>query len=727
MCRARRSGRSQPTQVDKIPFDRQQAEKYVEVLFGSKDAVVTFQTFWDDKTKEKQQPHPGWLHGTLSQHWETLAVRNEAGHGIFVMMNEGDGKGRSGPNVVAARYIFTDDDESVCRAYDQGALPTMVTRSARGPHSYWKLQKGEPLAEFTQTQKHLANYFKTDPAVSDVARVMRVAGFFHMKNPANPVLVEIVEAHPERQYTMEDLRNVYVVAEPESVPKKKNSSSVEHARAFIETQPPAIQGKGGDAHTFSICCTVVRGFDIEDDDDALIALADWNKRCEPPWAENDLRRKVADARVKGQEPLGGRLGGKTDDNPFTGFGERKMVQHCVPVLNKRFVLLRLADGSERLFSVNDKREVALLQNDTLLVQALHDRLKTTFGRLPPKGLLTSAIGLWMRETKVITEEPEPFCFKADHRLCFRYFDWEPMAGEYGAWKEFLDRLSDPGAFMAFVWSCFEKDNRSRQYLWLRGNGQDGKSSILGVLQEVFGPASASLNNAHIKSQSQFLGSLVYGKRLVTYPDCKNQRFGMSEFVRSLTSGDQVPIEFKHKTPFTARLYAKLFVASNAPPQIGGEKADQSRMIFIEVAASKSTDDPTWTTRLRTELPAFLWACKVAYAERCPKGGDISISDKSEALKAKIAVEFEERFHDVFEERFIADPNCATEAKFVSAALRAEGLNNNEIADFKAWMARMHGVVFKPTNKVRLYRGLRLNTDHPDAVLTAAALDAANEK
>ena len=84
--------------------------------------------------------------------------------------------------------------------------------------------------------------------------------------------------------------------------------------------------------------------------------------------------------------------------------------------------------------------------------------------------------------------------------------------------------------MAFVWSTFVKGSRSRQYVWLRGNGQDGKSKVLGVLQGVFGPAAAGINNTLFQKGNQFLFSAIYGKRLVIYADCKNAKFGMTEFV-----------------------------------------------------------------------------------------------------------------------------------------------------------------------------------------------------
>ena len=62
-------------------------------------------------------------------------------------------------------------------------------------------------------------------------------------------------------------------------------------RAYAAGTPVAIQGKGGDRQTFSLVCALTHGFCL-DDDAALILLLEWNRGCEPPWEEDDLRRKI---------------------------------------------------------------------------------------------------------------------------------------------------------------------------------------------------------------------------------------------------------------------------------------------------------------------------------------------------------------------------------------------------------------------------------------------------
>ena len=78
------------------------------------------------------------------------------------------------------------------------------------------------------------------------------------------------------------------------------------ARAYdyLARVPRAIAGQHGDLHTFRVCCRIVRGFALADDD-AVAVLRAWNARCEPPWSDAALRAKVRHARQYGREPVGG--------------------------------------------------------------------------------------------------------------------------------------------------------------------------------------------------------------------------------------------------------------------------------------------------------------------------------------------------------------------------------------------------------------------------------------
>jgi hypothetical protein len=143
----------------------------------------TFQTF--DESGLKRTRLSRILHGSLDEHAPALMQLNSQGAGVYVMVNAGDGAGRSASNVKAIRALFADLDGSPLAPVRAFSLrPHMVVESSPGRwHAYW-LADGVPLAEFKPLQKAIAERFASDPKVCDLPRVMRLPGFLHNKGKA---------------------------------------------------------------------------------------------------------------------------------------------------------------------------------------------------------------------------------------------------------------------------------------------------------------------------------------------------------------------------------------------------------------------------------------------------------------------------------------------------------------------------------------------------------------
>ena len=70
--------------------------------------------------------------------------------------------------------------------------------------------------------------------------------------------------------------------------------AVMRAIRFLEDEPPAIEGEGGDTHTYRTCCAL-RDLGISADMTLDLLVSIWNPRCEPPWDDQELSRKVENA------------------------------------------------------------------------------------------------------------------------------------------------------------------------------------------------------------------------------------------------------------------------------------------------------------------------------------------------------------------------------------------------------------------------------------------------
>lgn len=159
----------------------------------------TFQIFADDKTTAVK---PCIIHTRQFADVAQRLVRlNDAGAGIFIMVNAGDGRGRSAKNVTRVRALFVDGDDVPIPAMWH-RCPDMVCwrEDTPGPvamrwHAYWLTKPGEiPLDRFEACQRRLAAHYKTDPGIHDLPRVMRVPGFLHGKAEPQPVYCYCMES-----------------------------------------------------------------------------------------------------------------------------------------------------------------------------------------------------------------------------------------------------------------------------------------------------------------------------------------------------------------------------------------------------------------------------------------------------------------------------------------------------------------------------------------------------
>jgi hypothetical protein len=66
------------------------------------------------------------------------------------------------------------------------------------------------------------------------------------------------------------------------------------AMAYLERVPGAFAGQRGHDHTFNTALKLVKGFGLSNTA-ALSLLTKWNRRCNPPWTVNELKRKILQA------------------------------------------------------------------------------------------------------------------------------------------------------------------------------------------------------------------------------------------------------------------------------------------------------------------------------------------------------------------------------------------------------------------------------------------------
>lgn len=174
----------------------------VDFLKNFKDFML--QTF-DDREYVEEKDKSLITAGLPSQYsWDRLYDLNKRGAGIFFTVNQFP-LGKRGKDLCAgvnAWYVECDTlsiEEQMNMYLKPPLMPTFLVLSKKSIHAYWLAIDGTE-KNFMRIQMGLQKKFQGDPAMKDIARVLRVPGFTHNKT-REPFMVEIIHAEPSLKYT----------------------------------------------------------------------------------------------------------------------------------------------------------------------------------------------------------------------------------------------------------------------------------------------------------------------------------------------------------------------------------------------------------------------------------------------------------------------------------------------------------------------------------------------
>ena len=263
--------------------DKAEAARYLNLL-DSGASFFTFQTFDDNKERKKaleesnrqrkregksQLPDPlaRIIHGTVDNCWAELVSLNDQGAGIFVTVNETDGKGRKTENIKRVRAVFVDLDGAPLEPVTQWRTPHISVESSPGKfHACW-IVIDLPLEEFEGLQRALAARFDGD-RVHDLPRVLRLPGFIHRKG--EPFLTRVIQSNENAPYQAADFADILPDEERPSVSgdgeasplRKLNRAALANLSAWVpEIFPDAkLTAAGGYRVT-----SAMLGRDLEED------------------------------------------------------------------------------------------------------------------------------------------------------------------------------------------------------------------------------------------------------------------------------------------------------------------------------------------------------------------------------------------------------------------------------------------------------------------------------
>lgn len=150
------------------------------------------------------------LHDAPESSKAAIPVRDEAeartwntperGFGIYRTVNSFDGPRRKEFLArIVAWPIDIDEGEKQSQAKKLMAaplVPSEIVETRRGYQAYWHARDGAQAEHWNAiVLERLVPYFGADKNARDLCRILRVPGFLHLKDPANPFPVRSVWRH----------------------------------------------------------------------------------------------------------------------------------------------------------------------------------------------------------------------------------------------------------------------------------------------------------------------------------------------------------------------------------------------------------------------------------------------------------------------------------------------------------------------------------------------------
>jgi putative DNA primase/helicase len=228
------------------------ALEFLQNLDSSPDATFNIEHY-TDLPKGEKKPKPDPLRGRyanltlveVNALLPELHSINEKGAGIFVARNQCTGH-RSEPNVTRVRGVHADMDDvtEAQLAAVTAILPASIVVQSSGPDRfqlYWQLAEGETLTkpETKAINQCLVNRHGADKAAVDVARLLRLPGFKHMKYRADGKTPMVVATFNGHTYTAALIRQAFPPSQTDG-PAGKQSINFQTTTSITHELTPQL-------------------------------------------------------------------------------------------------------------------------------------------------------------------------------------------------------------------------------------------------------------------------------------------------------------------------------------------------------------------------------------------------------------------------------------------------------------------------------------------------------
>lgn len=531
-----------------------EAERFLESLDGIQTPYC-FQTI----PNQVSQRVPRIYYGTFEDVKGALIDANINGDGVFVTINETNGKGRTANDITRVRSLFIDKDDGrlsdlMTDLHSIALTPHVVVESSPANGHAYLYVRNCSRKQFKALQTRLAKRFRGDLKITDLPRVMRLPGFIHAKG--DPYMSRIVELNDLPKYSVEDI---------EAALGSDNADDSIHsnAKTTASLEQGYPDGQRTDALTQLIGKLIRQGLS---DHVIMPKLMLWNEKNIPPLSLEKLLKTLTSIRKSDDRK-------RSEEDSFVA----KMNEVCAVAM------------------MGTKCIVILNENNTPIFASPQDVEKYYANRRLPDG--KPLFKYWFEHEERRTYQGIVFAPAGTEPHLYNLFEGFAVDGQPGSCGLFLAHLQkvicnhNPELYeycldwMADIVQHPEK--LCGVALVLMGGQGAGKGVFVEYFGKLFGKHFQHVSNPeHLVGR--FNGNLA--STLLVFAD---EAFWAGDkaklgSLKTLITEPRRMIEMKHKDALEVDNYARVIMASNEDWVVPAE-ADERRFCAMRVNDSRKGD------------------------------------------------------------------------------------------------------------------------------------------
>ena len=320
----------------------------------------------------------------------------------------------------------------------------------------------------------------------------------------------------------------------------------------------------------------------------------------------------------------------------------EMVNHITEILFKDLMWQKTAEEFE-IYSVKN-RQVRLADLVTLRRDVRRETLaQYDMSARGGEDIYKQALDAITSQTsRHIKGTIKPVGFYGDDDYSFVRFQKHTTPIELDTLPEFnifLNQATEEGrrAIIMWVGSLVDGKSNRKQYLHLFGEGNEGKSALIQVIDKALDGQSTLLTARRL--QGNHFGGELIGKRLYAFPDENNNNFFSSGAFKALTGEATLDYNEKQKAVRRIQLTGKVLVCSNSAVEICDKEADRSRLISVEL--TNAVKPANWQPQFVASATKVLMYCYQQYQTELAKNP--GLRKKLPNVESAIAAAIERKF------------------------------------------------------------------------------------